>query len=109
MEALDEGAELWFAGKQLEQGQDKHLSDYLGRNDKTKVTVKLQKPGAGAPQREAAIDEKTQKEMMAFYHKKQEELKKLQEDDEDNYLGSAWADPRNLKSTLQGTSGIKFR
>ena len=31
MEALDEGAELWFASKQLEQGQDKLLSDYLGR------------------------------------------------------------------------------
>ena len=26
---------------------------------------------AGAPQREAAVDEKTQREMMAFWHKKQ--------------------------------------
>jgi len=109
IEALDEGAELWFASKQLEQGQDKLLSDYLGRNDKTKVVVKLQKPGGGAPQREPAIDEKTQKEMMSFYHKKQEELKQLQEDDEDNYLSSAWADPRNLKNNLQGTGGIRFK
>jgi hypothetical protein len=27
----------------------------------TKIICKLQKPGAGAPQREAAVDEKTQK------------------------------------------------
>eukprot|EP00277_Geminigera_cryophila_P000118 CAMPEP_0179424604 /NCGR_PEP_ID=MMETSP0799-20121207/11687_1 /TAXON_ID=46947 /ORGANISM="Geminigera cryophila, Strain CCMP2564" /LENGTH=284 /DNA_ID=CAMNT_0021199087 /DNA_START=25 /DNA_END=879 /DNA_ORIENTATION=+ len=109
MECLDEGAELWFAGKQMEQRQDKVLSDYVGRNDKTKITAKLQKPGAGAPQRESAVDEKTQKEMMAFYHKKQEDMKKLQEDDEDNYLGSQWADPGHLKGHLQGTSGVRFK
>jgi cilia- and flagella-associated protein 298 len=109
MEALDEGAELWFANKQMEQGQDKLLSDFVGRNDKTKIICKLQKPGAGAPQREPAVDEKTQKEMMAFYHKKQEELKKLAEDDEDNYLGSKWADPRILKANLQGTGGVRFK
>jgi hypothetical protein len=53
------------------QGQDKKLSDYLGKNDKTKIVCKLQKKGAGAPQREPIVDENTQKEMMSFYHKKQ--------------------------------------
>jgi hypothetical protein len=109
MEALDEGAELWWAGKQMEQGQDKALSDYLGKNDKTKIVAKLQKPGAGAPQREPAVDEKTQKEMMAFYHKKQEELKKLQDDEDDSHLGSGWADPRQLKGHLQGTGDTRWR
>lgn len=89
--------------------QEKNLCDYVGKNDKTKVIVKLQKKGSGAPQREAAVDEKTQKEMMAFYHKKQEEMKKLQEDDDDNHLNSAWADPKALKGSLQGTSSIRFR
>lgn len=70
-EAIDEGADLWWAGKMMEQGQEKKLGDYLGRNDKTKIVCKLQKKGAGAPQREPIIDETTQKEMMAFYHKKQ--------------------------------------
>lgn len=38
--------------------------------------ARLQKDGStGAPQREPAVDEKTQKEMMAFYFKKQEEMK----------------------------------
>jgi len=109
MEAFDDKAELWWAGKQMEQGQDKKLSDYLGKNDKTKIVCKLQKPGGGAPQREPAIDERTQKEMMAFYHKKQEELKKLEEDDEDNHLGSVWADPRQLKSNLQGTNAVRWK
>jgi len=110
MEAIDEGSELWFAGKQMEQSQDKKLSDYVGKNDKTKVIVKLQKKGAGAPQREAPVDEKTQKEMMAFYHKKQEEMKKLQEDEDDNHLNSQWANPTALKSSLQGTGGaVRFR
>ena len=109
MEAFDEGAELWWAGKMMEQNQDKKLSDYLGRNDKTKIVAKLQKPGGGAPQREAPIDEQTQKEMMAFYHKKQEEMKKLAEDDDDSHMNSGWADNKQLKSHLQGTSDVRWR
>jgi len=41
--------------------RDKLLSDFVGRNDKTKIVAKLQKPGAGAPTREPIVDEKTQK------------------------------------------------
>ncbi len=41
---------LWFAGKQM--AADKKLCDYLGRNDRTKVVVRLQKKGQGAPGRE---------------------------------------------------------
>ena len=41
---------LWFAGKQL--AADKKLADYLGRNERTKAVVKLQKKGAGPPARE---------------------------------------------------------
>jgi hypothetical protein len=45
-----EGSVLWFAGKAL--AQDKPLSDYVGRNERTKAVVKLQKKGQGAPARE---------------------------------------------------------
>lgn len=43
-------ATLWFAGKQM--APEKKLSDYLGRHEKTKAVVKLQKKGQGAPSRE---------------------------------------------------------
>jgi hypothetical protein len=45
-----ESAVLWFAGKAL-QGEKK-LADYVGRNDRTRAVVKLQKKGQGAPARE---------------------------------------------------------
>ena len=32
--------------------------------------------------------------MLAFYHKKTEEQKKLEEDNDDAYLNAAWADNR---------------
>jgi hypothetical protein len=39
------------------------------------AVLKLQKKGAGAPSREAPVDAETQKAMMAWYYKKQEEQK----------------------------------
>ena len=37
--------------------------------------AKLQKRGAGAPQREPVVSEDEQKAMIAFYHKKQQEVR----------------------------------
>jgi len=104
-EVMDpETACLWWAGKQmLREGQT--LRDYIGKNEKTMVVVKLQSAGGGAPTREPAIDEQTQKKMMAFYHKKQETMKALEEDDDDDYANSAWANPNSLKNSFQGLSG----
>ncbi len=45
--------------------------------------------------------------MMAYYFKRQEELKKLAEACEDDYLNSAWADPRGLKLSLHDLSDVK--
>mmetsp|Transcript_64880 Transcript_64880/g.174150 ORF Transcript_64880/g.174150 Transcript_64880/m.174150 type:complete len:97 (+) Transcript_64880:899-1189(+) len=53
-----------------EQGQERALRDYVGRNDKTKVIAKLQRRGGGAPAGEPPVDEQTQRDMMAFWHKK---------------------------------------
>lgn len=102
-----EKAQLWWAGKEL--ATTKVLGDYVGKNEKCKVIVKIQHKGSGAPVREPLIDENAHKNMLSYFHKKQEEAKKLEEDDEDAYLHSAWANPRGLKDQLQGTSDIKYR
>mmetsp|Transcript_36253 Transcript_36253/g.43757 ORF Transcript_36253/g.43757 Transcript_36253/m.43757 type:complete len:278 (+) Transcript_36253:168-1001(+) len=104
----NENAQMWWAGKQMVIGNK--LADHVGKNEKTKIVVKLTKKGAGAPQRESPIDATTQKEMMAFYYKKQEEQKKLEDNEDDDYHNSAWANPGGLKAHFAGTSGgIKFR
>jgi hypothetical protein len=56
------------------------------------------------------IDDETHKKMLAFYHKKQEEAKQLDEnDDGDQYMNSAWADGNNLKRELHGHNNIKWK
>ncbi|KAG2433099.1 hypothetical protein HYH02_012802 [Chlamydomonas schloesseri] len=99
-------ATLWFAGKQM--APEKKLSDYLGRHEKTKAVVKLQKKGQGAPAREPVVDQETQKAMMAFYYKKQEEQKALAEDDDDSYANSSWANPKSLKSHFAGVQSVRL-
>lgn len=91
---------LWWAGKELRT--DQTLEQYIGRNEKTKIIAKLAPKSAGAPVREPRIDEHTHKAMLAHYYKKQEENKKLTEDEDDSYLDAQWANPKSLKSQLIG-------
>jgi hypothetical protein len=91
---------MWWAGKELKTEQT--LESYIGRNEKTKIIMKLAAKSAGAPVREARVDEGTHKAMLAHYYKKQEEQKKLHEDEDDSYLDSEWANPKALKSQLIG-------
>jgi cilia- and flagella-associated protein 298 len=106
-------AELWWAGKPFPRGAT--VGDRVGRNDKTKVVAKLQPPGAGAPPREPAVSEAERAAMMAWYFKKTEEAQALAEEDrDDRYLqqqqgGASWADPRALKTALNGTAAISWR
>ena len=69
----EDSAQLWWAGKELDR--TKLLRDFVGRNEKTKILAKLQKKGQGAPGREPVFSAEEQKAMMAFAHKKQEEIK----------------------------------
>jgi hypothetical protein len=103
-----ETSTLWFAGKQFER--DGQIRDRI-RHEKTKVKAKLQKSGNTAPAREPGISEDERKAMMAHYYKKQEEMKRIQTNDEDEYLHSAWANSNSLKYQLHGQSsgGILFR
>ena len=72
---------IWVVSKELVA--PKLFSDYFGKNEKQKFVVKLQPKGSGAPQREPTIDQATHKQMLSFYHKKQEEMKQLETDDSD--------------------------
>lgn len=74
--------------------------------------IKIEKKGAGAPVRESPIDEKLHKDMLAFYYKKQEEMKKLESEPDENFTHSTWANPNNLKGHLVTGGkdiGFKFR
>lgn len=103
---LDEEAQLWWASKELQKG--KKLQDYIGKNEKTKIVVKIQKRGQGAPGREPLVSEEEQKKMMMHYFKRQEELKKLEEADDDAHLQSEWSDRQALKRQFQGLTNIKW-
>ena len=68
-----EQGSLWWAGKELMP--EKTLEDYIGKNEKTKIIVKLAKKGSSAPGREQQMTEEQKKQMMAWQYKKQEEMK----------------------------------
>lgn len=103
----EDTAELWVASRIFDRTNNQTVADRLGRNEKTKVIGKLQKPGGGAPGREAGISEEEKKAMMAYYFKKQEEYKKMSENNEDDYLHSSWADPKQLQRSLRGQNGVR--
>jgi len=108
MELLEaDKASLWCFSKELQR--EKLLSEYVGKNDKTKVIAKLQKKGASAPMREPVVSEDEQKAMIAFYHKKQQEMEKLSLEDEDAYMHSTWANPKALKNTFTGVGDVSWK
>lgn len=101
-------ATLWWARKELLPAQFLHF--YVGKNDKTKIVAKMMEKGKGAPLAEPPIDKETHSKMLSFYHRKNEEMKKLEEDGEDDYLNSAWANPGHLKShLLNGGADFRFK
>jgi len=102
-----DGGSIWWAGKELQP--TKHLHEFVGRNEKTKLVVKLQKRGAGPPGREAPVSEEEKKQMMLHAYRRQEELKKLEEDEENAYLDADWADNKNYQRKFQGLDNISWK
>lgn len=98
---------MWWSGKPLQK--DAQLLKYTGKNDKTKLIVKLTVDSGSAPPREPGLDARTQTEMMAYWYKKQEEAKKMVEDDDIAYGNSEWADSQGLKKQFLGMADVKFR
>ncbi|GFU02603.1 cilia- and flagella-associated protein 298, partial [Nephila pilipes] len=90
-EVLEMGkTELWWACKKLDES--KLLCDYVGKNEKSKVIVKLQKKGHGAPVKEPSLTEQQKKDLLLAEHRRREEFKRLEIDDDDSHLDSQWAD-----------------
>ncbi|XP_053187623.1 cilia- and flagella-associated protein 298 [Scomber japonicus] len=107
LQVITEGeCQLWWAGKEMQRG--KKLQDYIGKNEKTKLVIKIQKKGQGAPAREPLLTDEQQKNMMMHYHRRQEQLKKLQDADDDSYMDSDWSDRQALKRQFQGLTNIKW-
>ncbi|XP_055355513.1 cilia- and flagella-associated protein 298-A-like [Paramacrobiotus metropolitanus] len=104
-----QNAVLWWAGKELKGQDEKLLRNFIGSNEKTKIVIKLTQKGSGAPGREACYTDEQRKAMMAQAFRRQQEVEKLMEDDDDHYLNSQWADSRALKRSFQGINNIKFR
>ncbi|KAJ3121776.1 hypothetical protein HK098_003410 [Nowakowskiella sp. JEL0407] len=94
---------LWWAGKEFLP--EKVLSDYIGKNEKTVIILKIAKKGQGPPVKEPPLTEEAQKQLMAYYYRKQEEHKKLEENKDDEYVNSAWANPKSLKAAFSGING----
>jgi len=98
---------LWFSSKELTK--DKQLKDFLGKNEKTKVVVKLNTTGSGPPVREPLFNEEERKAMMLAEHRRREEIKKLLEDEDEEHLNSAWSNPKQLATGLQGLSNVSWK
>ena len=96
---------LWAAGKEFQRGQ--LVSERLGKNEKTKVIAKILKTCDGPPVREPVVSEEERKAMMAHYFQRQEELKRLAESEDNDYLDSVWADPKQMKRGLQGLDHVR--
>jgi hypothetical protein len=59
---------------------------------------------------EPQVDKETHSKMLAYYYKKQEEQKGLEQDENDDYMNSSWANPNNLKNQLiNGGKGVNFK
>ncbi|XP_018319836.1 cilia- and flagella-associated protein 298 [Agrilus planipennis] len=109
LEVIDPAsAQLWFCGKEMYR-DGKTLRDYVGKIENCKVTIKLSKRGEGPPAREPIMSEEQRKQLMAHAFRKQEELKKLEMDEDDSYLNSEWADNNNLKRTFHGLNNIYWK
>lgn len=71
--------------------------------------MKISNRGQGPPGREPVMTEEQRKEFMLHAYRRQEELKKLDIDEDDSYLNSKWADGSNLKRAFHGIKDIAWR
>ena len=85
------------------------LFDYLGKNEKSKVIVKLTKKGSGPPEREQAFTEEQKKVMMAAEKRRQEELRRIDKNQEDEYLNSRWASSDQLSQQFRRLQNVSWK
>lgn len=99
--------QLWWARKSLQRG--KLVSDYLGKNERVTAVGKLTDEKSGPPPRDMTMSQQEQVRLMSELHRKAEELKRIEKDDDDSYLDSEWANPNGLKNTFQGIDNIDWK
>jgi hypothetical protein len=56
-----------------------------------------------------SVSQEAQLKLMSQLHKKAEELKRIDKDDDDSYLDSQWANPKGLQNTFQGLEEIDWK
>lgn len=98
---------LWFASKEMLLG--KNLSDYLGKNEKTKVIIKVASKKAGQPSREPLLSEQEQRLIMAHQARRREEIQRMAKDQDDSYLDAKWADQQGLKRKVIGLENVSWK
>lgn len=55
------------------------------------------------------MSQQEQVKLMSELHRKAEELKRIEKDDDDSYLDSEWANPNGIKNTFQGIDNIDWK
>ena len=103
IDILDETAQLWWAAKQMLLGNK--LSVHVGRNEKTKVVAIADEEGAGSPSRENPITPEGSTPHARVLSQEAGGENHLEQNDEDDYTNSAWANSRALKNHFSGVGG----
>ena len=102
----------------------KQLKDYVGKNDKTKIVIKLAIIGAGEaqhkvilvfyyhpnmpgpPVREPGMNEEERKHLMLMEHRRREEIKRLMQDGDENYLNQVEIALLVLNDPINNVAGL---
>ncbi len=124
---------LWWANKEFKRGEK--LFNTIGKNEKTKLITKLTKVRKCPSRLDCKILEtkRATTERTLFIWRRAERndgiflqkttrtegnrsidypfsiSKKMEEDQEDSYLSSPWANPKGLKNAFQGVSNITWK
>ena len=99
--------QFWVIRKSYQRG--KHIFDYTGKNERQTFVAKFTGPESGPPPRDVSVSQEAQIKWMSAMHKKAEELKRIDKDDDNSYLDSEWANPRGLKNTFQGINDVDWK
>lgn len=101
-------AALWWAGKNMSEKEESVLSDFIGKNEKTKLSVTLQQNAQQPPIRETGISEEMQKQMTAYYYRKQETEKKMAENMITDNVRE-FEDTSSLKCAFNGIGDVSWK